>query len=126
MNENHPNLALLKKLDLRDLEKSAELFSDDVIWHYFNPHLPELQGDYVGLRGIQSFFKKVGTLSNGTFHVEPISGVAVGGELVVVQTRNTLLIDGQHISLDVVLVWRIVDGQITEVWDIVPIMATPV
>ena len=44
--------------------------------------------------------------------------LAVGDELVVVQTRNSLTLEGQPITIDVVVVWRIVDGRITEVWDI--------
>lgn len=43
---------------------------------------------------------------------------AVGDELVVVQTKNTMILEGEAIAVDVVIVWRIVDGRIKEVWDI--------
>lgn len=119
MTEEHPNISLLKRLDLRNLEAAKGLIAEDVIWHYFNPNLPELQGDYVGMDGIRSFFQRVGELSRGTFKVEPVSITPVGDELVMVQVRDTLTIEGKSHARDVVVVWRIVDGRVVEVWDIV-------
>ncbi len=118
--EEHPNIALMKQLDLGNLAAAKDMFADDVVWHYYNPNLPDMQGDYVGLDGIRSFFDKLGQKFNGTFNVQPLSITAVGEELVVVQTRNTLTIQDQAVGLDVVVVWRFVDGRIVEVWDIVP------
>ncbi|MGB6041826.1 MAG: nuclear transport factor 2 family protein [Pirellulales bacterium] len=120
MTAEHPNISLLKRLDLRNLEAAKGLIAEDVIWHYFNPNLPELQGDYVGMDGIRSFFQRVGEISRGTFKIEPVSITPVGDELVMVQVRDTLTIDGKSHARDVVVVWRIVDGRVVEVWDIVP------
>ena len=120
MSEEHPNISLLKRLDLRDLAAAKGVFAEDVVWHFFNPNLPDLQGDYVGLDGIRSFFKAVGEKTRGTFRTEPVSITAVGDELVVTQNRNTLTFQGRSIALDVVVVWRVLDGQIVEIWDIVP------
>ena len=125
MTEEHPNISLMKRLDPRNLASAADLFTPDVVLHYFNPNLPEMQGDYLGLEGIRSFFETIGQKSRGTFKIEPVSIDAVGDELVVVQSRNTLTIQDQNIALDVVVVWRIVDGRIAEVWDIVPGRAAP-
>ena len=118
MAEEHPNVSLIQRLDLRDLASAATIFSEDAVFRYFNPLLPEIQGDYVGLSGIQTFFRKIGAITGGTFRVEPVSITAVGDELVVVQTRNSMTIQGQRIVIDVVVVWRVVDGRVTEVWDI--------
>lgn len=120
MTEDHPNVALLKRLDLRNMAGSEDLIAEDVVWHYANPNLPELQGDYVGLAGIRSFFEAIAKKSRGTFKINPVSVTPVGDELVVVQSRNTLTMDSRSISVDVVVVWRIVDGKVVEVWDIVP------
>ena len=57
MAEEHANVTLLKRLDLRDLAANAEIFAPDVVFHYFNPKLPEVQGDYAGIAGIQTFFE---------------------------------------------------------------------
>lgn len=118
MEEKHPNVALVEQLDLRDIAGSADIFSDDVVWHFFNPRLPELQGDYVGLAGIAAFFGKLAAATVGAFRVEPVSLTAIGDELVVAHTRNSLTLEGRRITTDVVLVWRIVSGRIAEVWDI--------
>lgn len=118
MTELHPNILLMQQLDPRDLAASADLFAPDVVFHYFNPRLPQLEGDHIGLDGLRGFFEQLGVLSSGSFRVEPVSLTPVGDELVVAQTRNHLTLEGQPIAIDVVVVWRIVDGRITEVWDI--------
>ena len=120
METDHPNIQLLNRLDLHDLASAKDLFAEDVVWHYFNPNLPEVQGDYVGLGGIRDFFQKIGGKTRGTFKVEPVSATAVGDELVVVHARDTLSFEGRPITLDVVVVWRFAGGRIVEVWDIVP------
>lgn len=120
MSNEHPNIVLMQQLDLGNIAAAKDAFAEDVIWHYFNPNLPAMQGDYVGLDGIRSFFEAIGQMSEGTFKVQPVSATAVGDELVVVQSRNTLTFQGHTIALDVVVVWRFVDGRIAEVWDIVP------
>jgi len=126
MTETHPTLAVLGQLDTNDMAASAHLFSEDAVWHYSNPNLPELQGDYAGLDGIRTFFAALAEKSEGTFRIEPVSAVPVGPELVVVQSRNTLTLANKIVTVDVVVVWRIVAGRILEVWDIVPGQPTEV
>lgn len=118
MAEEHPNLSVIKRFNPANLDAGRDNFSEDFIWHYFNPRLPDLQGDYVGLDGLKTFFEKLGATTKGTFRVEPISVATVGDELVTMHTRNRMVIDGETIATDVALVWRIVDGRIKEVWDI--------
>lgn len=118
MNQEHPNIAVLKKLDLTNIAGAADLLAEDAVFHYFNPRLPEVQGDYVGPKGFRAFFEKIGGFTKGTFKVNPISIFAAGDELVVVHSKNTMVLEDQQIATHVVVVWRIVDGKITEVWDI--------
>ena len=118
MAEKHPNLAILAKLDIRDLDVSAPLFSEDFVWHYFNPNFPELEGDYLGFEGLRKFFALLSAKSEGTFSVEPVSTAPVGNELIVVHARNILQLKNNMIAIDAVVVWRIVDGKIREAWDI--------
>ena len=120
MTEDHPNVALLKRLDMLNLAASKHLIAEDVVWHYANPNLADMQGDYVGLDGVRSFFEAIAQKSGGTFQIDPVSVTPVGDELVVVQSRNTLTVEGRSVAVDVVVVWRIVDGRVVEVWDIVP------
>lgn len=125
MAEEHANVSLLKRLDLGNLDAAADLFAPDVVWHFFNPRLLDVQGDYVGLAGIRTFFESIGALTDETFQAEPISMTAVGDELVVTHTKNRMTLQGQPIATDVVAVWRIVDGRIAEVWDIPSVHVTP-
>jgi len=126
MTDEHPNLALLKRLDFNNLAGAADLFAKEFVWHFFNPRLPDVQGDYLGLRGLQSFFEKLGAATKGSFEVEPISVTAVGDELVVMHNKNRLTLQGVPIETDVVVVWRIVDGRFSEVWDIPSIHAVQI
>jgi len=88
--DKHPNVALREQLDVRDVAAAVEVFAEDVVWHFFNPRLPEIQGDYVGLAGIRTFFEKIGGATAGTFRIEPVSLTPVGDELVVAHSRNSL------------------------------------
>jgi predicted SnoaL-like aldol condensation-catalyzing enzyme len=126
MTEDHPNIALLKRLDSRNMAASTDLFAEGAVFHYFNPNLPELQGDHVGREGIRAFFESLAEMSRGTFKIEPVSLTPAGNELVVVQSRNTMTLGERTVTVDVVVVWRIVDGRIVEVWDIVPGQPTEV
>lgn len=118
MASEHPNFSVLSRFDPTNIAGAADVLAEEAVFHYFNPKLPDLQGDYVGVEGIQSFFQTIGRFTNGTFKVNPISRTAVGDELVVVQTQNTMMLDGQEIAIDVVVVFRIVEGRIMEIWDI--------
>ena len=123
MPDQHPNILLMQRLNIRDLAGCADLFSGSFVWHYFNPKLPELEGDYAGIAGIQEFFQKLGGLTQGTFRSEPQSIAAHGDELVVTHVRNTLQTQGTRIEFDAVVVWRVVDQQILEAWDIPSVYA---
>ncbi len=125
MAKEHPNIALFKGMNPSDLPNATELFAPDAVFHYINPRLPDIQGDYVGMDGIRSFFKKIGAVTAGTFQVEPISIAAMGDELVVMHNKNRLTLQEQSIETDVVLVWRIVERRVVEVWDIPSIYAGP-
>ena len=65
-----------------------------------------------------SAFQKFGAKTDGTFSVTPISTVPVGDELVVTHARNSMNVLGNDRVIDAVVVWRIVNGHITEAWDI--------
>ncbi|MEL6320924.1 MAG: nuclear transport factor 2 family protein [Cyanobacteria bacterium J06626_14] len=118
MTYEHPNVSLLKRLDLSNIAGASALFAEDFVWHFFNPHLLDIQGDYVGVKGLQSFFEKLAALTDGTFQVEAIAAIPCGDELVVTHVKDRMLWEGQPSELDAVVVWRIVGHRIAEAWDI--------
>lgn len=116
--QTHPNLKIVEQLDPANLAGATDILHPEVIFHYFNPELPDLQGDYVGPQGMGEFFQRLHGMTAGTFRVEPQSATPVGDELVVVTTINSLTLNGESMRFHVVLVWRIVEGRITEIWDV--------
>ena len=124
MTDAHPNVALLSRFDPANLAGMTEVLAEDFVWHFINPKLPEHQGDYVGLPGLQDFFKRTEEFSGGTFRIKPVSVTAMGDELVVVHVKDTMVWEGSPVEIDAVVVWRIVEGKLAEAWDI-PAVHTP-
>lgn len=114
----HPSMIVLSKLDLKNLDECQNIFVEDFVWHYFNRRLPELNGDYLGVQGLKSFFEQLSKTSDASFEVNVIDGRPVGDELVVTHVCNRMNLDSQSIEFDAVVVWRIVNGKIAEAWDI--------
>jgi hypothetical protein len=123
MNKEHPNINILKKFNPANPSTVAEVLAKDFVWHYINPELPELEGDYLGLSGLTDFFKRIGGLTSGSFKVNPISATPMGDELVIAHVKDTMLLKGKSMEIDAVVVWSIIDGRIKEAWDI-PIVHT--
>lgn len=123
MDREHPNIEVLKKLDLTNLKASAEVFANDFIWHYINPELPEVEGDYFGLSGLMDFFNLLGNRTEGSFEVNPISISPLGNHMVVTHVRDTMVFDDGPMEIDAVVLWCIMDGKIKEAWDI-PVIRT--
>jgi len=118
MKKEHPNMAVLQRLDLSNMEANAEVIADNFVWHYFNRELPELHGDYHGITGFADFFKKMAGDTGGSFTVNVISTTPMGDELVVTHVKDTMTLKGKPIEVDAVVVWSIADGKIQEAWDI--------
>ena len=117
----HPHMVLMERLAEvfpHNLDRAGELLADNFVWHYFNPELSDLQGDYVGLEGVRTFFGALATLTNGTFAVKDKEVLYVGDELIVTLAQPTMTLDGESFETDAVVVWRIVGDCIAEAWDI--------
>ena len=118
MNTMHPNIAVLQQFNPANIAASARIIADDAVFHYFNPMLPDMQGDYQGKQGFIEFFGKIAGKTEGTFKVTPLSINPMGNELVVTHVKDHMVLNGEQIEVDAVVVWRIVDGKIKEAWDI--------
>ncbi|MEO0962362.1 MAG: nuclear transport factor 2 family protein [Pseudomonadota bacterium] len=100
------------------LDEARDVIAEDFVWHYINPLLPQIEGDYVGVEGLKNFFRKLADLTGGTFGVRLKHAYAMGDELVVAHATPGMTLDGQTFETDAAVPWRIVDGKITEAWDI--------
>ena len=118
MNTVHPNIAVLQQFNPANISASSEIIAEDAIFHYFNPKLPDMQGDYHGRQGFMEFFGKITGQTKGTFKVTPLSITPMGNELIVTHVKDTMTLNGQQLEIDAVVVWRILDGEIKEAWDI--------
>ena len=114
----HPNMSTLMKLSIQNLDACSDIFADNFIWHYFNPRLSELEGDYYGIEGLKSFFAKLNKTSNSSFQVNVIDARPVGEELVITQVCNQMALDGDPFEFDAIVIWRVVNSKLTEGWDI--------
>ncbi len=99
-------------------EPDEHLYAPDVVFHFVNPRLPELAGDHHGYDGIRSLFERLEQTSDTGFHNEPHSATPYGDEFVVASATNTVSFGGTALDVDAIVVWRIVDERISEVWDI--------
>lgn len=118
MEKTHPNIDVLQQFNPADIVSSVAVIAEDAVFHYFNPMLPDLHGDYEGKQGFIDFFKGLETITNGTFKVTPLSIVPMGDEFVVTHVQDSMILKRQELSVEAVVVWRIVDGKIKEAWDI--------
>ncbi len=105
-------------LQTRFADPDEELFASDFVFHYVNPRLAELDGDHHGYDGFRSFFERLREGSETGLHNEPHSLTPYGDELVVAYATNTVSFGGTTLDVDAIVVWRIVDGRISEAWDI--------
>ena len=124
MNSEHPNVAVLQQFNPANISDSIGVIAEDAVFHYFNPMLPDMHGDYQGKQGFMEFFEKIAARSKGTFSVTPLSIAPMGDELVVTHVRDSMTMDGQPMEVDAVVVWRILDGKIKEAWDIPAVYST--
>ena len=118
MEKVHPNIVVMQQFNPADIASSAKIIAKDAIFHYNNPMLPDMQGDYLGRQGFMEFFGKIAGQTKGTFKVTPLSITPMGNELVVTHVKDTMTINSRQLEIDAVVVWRILDGKIKEAWDI--------
>jgi hypothetical protein len=123
MYKEHPNISILKKFNPADPNTVADVLAEDFVWHYMNPELSELEGDYLGLSGLTDFFRKLAGRTGGSFKVNPISITPLGDELIITHVKDSMSLNGRPMEIDAVVLWCIIDGQIKEAWDI-PVVHT--
>ena len=123
----HPNLALLDRLGSvfpQDLAKAGDLFPDNFVFHYVNPQLSDLTGDYRGIEGLGQLFHQLAAITQGSFRTIDKKLLHVGDELVVTHATHQMTVGGRSFEVDAVVIWRIVDNKFVEGWDIPAVNTT--
>ncbi|MEO0528843.1 MAG: nuclear transport factor 2 family protein [Bacteroidota bacterium] len=118
MNKEHPNISVLKRFNPANPSTAAEVLAKDFVWHYINPELPEMEGDYLGLTGLTDFFKGIAGRTAGSFKVNPLSIIPLGDEIIITHVKDAMVLDGKQMEIDAIVVWCIIEGEIKEAWDI--------
>ena len=108
----------MQQFNPSNIADAIDIIDEDAIFHYFNPMLPDMQGDYFGRKGFMEFFGRIVGKTEGTFKVTPLSITPMGDELVVTHVKDNMMLNDEQIEVDAVVVWRIVEGKIREAWDI--------
>ncbi|WP_298895589.1 nuclear transport factor 2 family protein [uncultured Psychroserpens sp.] len=118
MKKEHPNTRILKQFNPANPNTLSEVLDEDFVWHYINPKLKELEGDYFGLSGLTDFFNTLSGRTKGSFKVNPLSITPLGDELIITHVKDTMLLEDKQMQIDAIVVWCIIDGKIKEAWDI--------
>jgi len=108
----------LVRIAITEPEKGWDTVAEGLVWH-FEAVGSELAGDYHGKDEVlANFFMKLVEITGGTFAVEYVSIWPAGDELVAVHYKVSMTVDEVSKAGDGVLVYRIIDGLVSEVFDI--------
>lgn len=128
MKKEHPNQTVVTQFSesiLNNFEGADQFLDENFVWHYINPRVRELEGDYQGLNGVRFFFKNLRNLTDNTFEIEPVSIVPFGEEFVVTHANLRLTLESKQIETEAIIVWRVHNGRIFEAWDIPSLLSLP-
>jgi ketosteroid isomerase-like protein len=113
----HPNEDLIRRgyqaFTAGDLATLNELFADDVVWHA--PGRNQLAGTFRGKEEVFGTFQKVAELTGGTFKLD-IHTVLADDEHAVALARATGQREGRALDDNIVQVFHVGDGKVTEQW----------
>jgi hypothetical protein len=100
------------------LESDPDALDDNVVWHFMSPQ-PDLVMHFEGKEAVTTDWPRIlDDLSEGTFSKSGVDVWPVGEDLVVAHVEVDMTIgDVRHLGSSVV-VYRLVDGVITEGFDI--------
>ncbi|HEX6539695.1 MAG TPA: nuclear transport factor 2 family protein [Candidatus Dormibacteraeota bacterium] len=96
-----------------DLDTVSRLFRADIVWHALR--LGALSGDHAGRDAVFAFFGRSAEMTQGTFSVVPeeiLASETTGA--VICRSRGTR--SGRQLDDRQVHLYRLVDGQVAEVW----------
>lgn len=113
----HPNEVVIRSyvtaFAAGDLDTAKSYLDDGIVYHVGGGH--PLAGDYRGKDPVVDFFKQRSQRTGGTFKVVPHDLLA-NDQHGVALSNVTVERDGKHFAWDVVTVYHVADGKVTECW----------
>ena len=110
----HPNVDLVRRgyeaAIAGDMVTFGEMVADDVKWHWPAPGF----GDVLGKEAVIAMLTE--PMPEGVSWRSEIHAVLADDEHAVALAKNTVVRNGETIQNDVVQVYHIVDGKVTEAW----------
>lgn len=96
-----------------DLETAKGYLADSIVYHVGGRH--PLAGDYRGVGPVIEFFQQRSQRTGGTFKVVPHDLLANDRHGVALSSV-TAEREGKHFAWDVVTIYHVADGKVTECW----------
>jgi ketosteroid isomerase-like protein len=114
----HPNATLVHRLyeafDRKDLPTISALMGDDAVWHV--PGSTLISGTHRGHEAIFAYFRRMGDLSERTFHAKLVDILANDTQAVAIATatgrRNDQTYRGRYLPLMQIRDRRIVEARL--------------
>lgn len=113
----HPNEDVIRSyvtaFAVGDLDAAKSYLADSIVYHVGGSH--SLAGEYRGKELVVEFFKQRSDRTGGTFKVVPHDLLA-NDEHGVALSSVTAERNGKHFAWDVVTVYHVANGKVTECW----------
>jgi ketosteroid isomerase-like protein len=114
----HPNEDLVREAfaafgrgDIEALQR--QYFAPDIRWHF--PGRSPLAGHHEGVAQVAEKLGRPAELSGGTHHIELHDVIGNDNHVVVLATAHAER-PGRHLEVNVVHVFHVRDGRVTEAW----------
>jgi len=85
--------------------------AEDIIWRV--PHTHPLAADIIGIDAVTAFLTRARAETGGTLTAVPVE-IAINGPVIFCLMRVTACRGGKRLDQNVVTLWRIRDGKISE------------
>jgi ketosteroid isomerase-like protein len=99
-----------------DLEWMGAHLADDVTWHVAGNN--RFSGDHQGRDTVLDLFRRAREATEGTLRFDPNDIVADAHHAVALGVGRAENTKGQHVEFNFAMVFHVVDGTATEVWDL--------
>ncbi len=115
MPDEHPNVAILRRIYARDREAFFAALAPDYVCH--TPGRAPVSGDHHGVDGMRQHIADGQALSGGTFRVNAVGAFLADDEWGMVPVRLSAERGSAKLETRAFGIWRFADGRIVEHWE---------